>query len=276
MRIFSPEVTVWAVFVDLESEVTCEKHKTPGLPKSSTPAATPVTSPGRRIASEMEELSPEVLAMDMKAGRRRQSSPEKRTGAQRPEEKTEPGEEGVGVLLAKAVQEGEYRPVSCGVLPLPIPFPEHEVVESERLRGLSPAVRSRVKRRVGWQGRANAVVRSVNEIFGKTATSEAGGRPSTMQLSSLSRICDAHREISAAECNSTAEAFKALCGSVPWLHWYGCQTGYLQGGPRFPARPKREDGRRLCSFDQGGLGSLEGLASGIASIAKRVPRSDRV
>ena len=25
MRIFSPEVTVWAVFVDLESEVTCEK-----------------------------------------------------------------------------------------------------------------------------------------------------------------------------------------------------------------------------------------------------------
>ena len=71
----------------------------------------------------MEELSPEVLAMDMKAGRRRQSSPEKRTGAQRPEEKTEPGEEGVGVLLAKAVQEGEYRlfPVECSRCRSPFP-----------------------------------------------------------------------------------------------------------------------------------------------------------
>ena len=92
-------------------------------------------------------------------------------------------------------------------------FPENEVVKSERLRGLSRAVRSRVKRRVGWQGWANAGVRSMNEIFGKTATSEAGGRPSAMQLSS--RICDAYRGISAADCSSTAEAFKALSGSVP-------------------------------------------------------------
>ena len=83
------------------------------------------------------------------------------------------------------------------------------------MRGLSGAVRSRVKRRVGWQGWANAGVRGMNEIFGKTATSEAGGRPSAMQLSSLSRICDAYREMSAADCSSTAEAFKALCGSVP-------------------------------------------------------------
>ena len=34
MRIFSLEVTVWAVFVDLESEVTCKKYKTPGCPNA--------------------------------------------------------------------------------------------------------------------------------------------------------------------------------------------------------------------------------------------------
>ena len=58
-------------------------------------------------------------------------------------------------------------------------------------------------------------------------------------LSSLSRICDAYRVISAAECNSTAEAFNALCCSVPGY------TGCLQVGPRFPARPRREDSRWL-------------------------------
>ena len=47
-QIFSP--------VDLETEVTCEEYKTHGLPVSSTPVAVPVTSPGRRIASEPEEL----------------------------------------------------------------------------------------------------------------------------------------------------------------------------------------------------------------------------
>ena len=104
---------------------------------------------------------------------------------------TVPGEKRVGVLLAESVQKVE-RPVSRELLPLPIPFPENEVDESERMRGLSRSVRSRVKRRVGWQGWANAGVRSMNEIFGKTATSEHRGRPSTMQLSSLSRICDAY------------------------------------------------------------------------------------
>ena len=73
--------TVWAVFVDLESEVTYEKCKTPGWRGSPTPAATPVTSSGRRIASELEELGPQVLEMEMKANRERQSSPEKRSGA---------------------------------------------------------------------------------------------------------------------------------------------------------------------------------------------------
>ena len=90
---------------------------------------------------------------------------------------TEPGEEVAGVLLAESVQTVE-RPLSRELLPLPIPFAENEVEESERMRGQSRAVRSRVKRRVGWQGWANAGVRSMNEIFGKTATSEAGSRPS--------------------------------------------------------------------------------------------------
>ena len=53
---FRPEVTVWAAFVDLESEFTCGMYKTPGLPGSPTLAATPITSSGRRIASELEEL----------------------------------------------------------------------------------------------------------------------------------------------------------------------------------------------------------------------------
>ena len=36
---FSPEVIVWAVFVDLETEVKCEEYNTHGLPASSTPVA---------------------------------------------------------------------------------------------------------------------------------------------------------------------------------------------------------------------------------------------
>ena len=40
-----------------------------------------VTSPGCRIASELEAVGLKVLAMEMKASRERQSSPEKRTGA---------------------------------------------------------------------------------------------------------------------------------------------------------------------------------------------------
>ena len=85
---------------------------------------------------------------------------------------TEPGEEGVGVLLAEAVQQ-VVSPVARELLPLPIPFPLNEVVESDRIRGLSRAVRSRVKRRLGWQGWANAGVRSMNEIFSKRSPSEA-------------------------------------------------------------------------------------------------------
>ena len=110
-------------------------------------------------------------------------------------------------------------------------------MESERIRGLSRAVRSRVTRRVGWQGWADAGVRSMNEVFVKTATSDARGRPSTMQLSSLSRICDACRVISAAECSSTAEAFKALFGSVPGYTGIGVkQATFKEGFVSLPAQ----------------------------------------
>ena len=128
------------------------------------------------IAPELEEFASGVLAMDTAAGKERRKLREERAGAPPsggPGEMTEPGEKGVGVLLAESVQKVE-RPVSRELFPLPIPFPGNEVVKSERIRGLSGAVRSRVKRRVGWQGCAKAGVRSMNEIFGKTG--DFGGR----------------------------------------------------------------------------------------------------
>ena len=64
----------------------------------------------------------------------------RRAARKRPEEMTEPGEEGVGVFFAEAVQK-VVRPVARELLPFPIPFPANEVVESERLRGLSRTVR---------------------------------------------------------------------------------------------------------------------------------------
>ena len=68
---------------------------------------------------------------------------------------------------------------------------------------------------MGWRGWANDGVRSVSEIYSKTSASEAGSRSSSLQLASFSRICSACPGVSAAECKSAAEAFKALCGSVP-------------------------------------------------------------
>ena len=138
----------------------------------------------------------------------------RRAARRRQEEMTEPCEKGLGVLLTESVQQGN-RPVSRELIPLPVPFPENEHVESEHLRSLSRAVRSRVVRRVGWQGWANDGVRSMNEIYSKTSASEAGSRSSSLQLASLSRICSVYQDVSAAECKSAAEAFKALCGSVP-------------------------------------------------------------
>ena len=70
----------------------------------------------------------------------------------------------------------------------------------------------------------------MNEIFGKPATSEAWGRSSAMQLSSLSRIYDAYQGISAADCNSTVKAFKALCGSVPGYTRNGVKQATFKEG----------------------------------------------
>ena len=127
---------------------------------------------------------------------------------------TEPGEKGVGAFLAESVQQVN-RPVSRELLPLPILFRGNEHVESERLHSLSRAVRSRVMRRVGWQGWPDNAVLSMNEIYSKTSASEAGSRTSSLQLASSSRICNAYQVTSAADCNSATEAFKALCGSAP-------------------------------------------------------------
>ena len=58
-----------------------------------------------------------------------------------------------------------------------------------------------------------------------------------MQFHSLDRICSAYQEVSAAECNKAAEAFKVLCGSVP---------GYTTNSAK-QATPSRrcEDGRLI-------------------------------
>ena len=172
-----------------------------------------------RIAPELEELGSKVLEVEMGAARERQSLRDERAGAP----------PAGGQRNDRTWREG-WASFSRELLPLPFPFPENEVVESERIRGLSRAVRSRVKRRVGWQGWANAGVRGMNEIFGKTAASEARGRPSAMQLSSLSRIWDAFRGISAADCNSNAEAFKALCGSLPGYTGNGVKQATFKEG----------------------------------------------
>ena len=132
-------------------------------------------------------------------------------------------------------------------------------------------MRSRVTRRVGWQGWAGAGVRGMNEIFVKTASSEAGGRPSAMQLSSLSRICDANRVISAAECNNAAETFNALCGTVPGYTGNGVkQTTFRKATSPCPTQERSL--QLALRLNQGGLRSLEGLAPGIVSIAKRGSR----
>ena len=103
-------------------------------------------------------------------------------------------------------------------------------MESEHLRSLSHAVRSRVVRRVGWQGWANDGVRSMSEIYSKTSASEAGSQSSSLQLASLSRVCSAYQEVSAADCKSAAEAFKALCGSVPGCNGNGVKQATFEEG----------------------------------------------
>ena len=56
---------------------------------------------------------------------------------------TGPCGKGLGVLLAESVQQGNR--LTRELLPQPLAFPENEHVESEHLRCLSRAVRSRRK-----------------------------------------------------------------------------------------------------------------------------------
>ena len=84
--------------------------------------------------------------------------------------------------------------------------------------------------RDAWAGKAGPTVRSMNEIYSKTSASKARCRPSSLQLSSSSRICSANREISAAECKSAAEAIKALCGSAPGYIGNGVKQATFKEG----------------------------------------------
>ena len=184
------------------------------LPGSPTLAATPVASSGRRIASELEEL-----AMEMKANRERQSSPEERSGA---------------LPAGGEAAQKVARPVVCELLPLPIPFPKNEVVESERIRELSRAVRSRVKRRVGWQGWANAGVRSINEIFGKTASSE--GQESAVYDAALFFVTNLRCLSGDRRCR--VQFFRGSLQSAlrfsAWLHWESVSNRLLSMRASFP------------------------------------------
>ena len=89
----------------------------------------------------------------------------------------------------------------------------------------------------------------MNEIFGKTATSDSRGRPSAMQLSSF---------FTNLRCLSGDKRCRVwfYCGSLQsalqfcaWLNLKWCQTGYLQGGSRFLAQPgaKTADGSALLT-----------------------------
>ena len=72
------------------------------------------------VAAELGEFAPGVLARNTAAAKECPKTPRITSRARRrPEEMTEPGEEGVGVLLA----EGQLH-VNCSRLP--IPFPENE------------------------------------------------------------------------------------------------------------------------------------------------------
>ena len=70
------------------------------------------------IAPELEESAPGVLEKEAAAASRKTI---RRAARRRQEEMTEPCEEGLGVLLAESVQQGN-RPVSRELLPLPIPI----------------------------------------------------------------------------------------------------------------------------------------------------------
>ena len=169
---------------------------------------------------------------------------------------TKPCKKGLGVLLVESVQQGN-RPVSRDLLPLPVPFPENEHVESGRPRSLSRAVRSRVVRRVGWQGWANDGVRSMTEIYSKTSASEAGSRSSSLQLASLSRICSASSGLVSRQCRISLRAPKRAglarsCPGIP-LDCVLIAASHLQSGQSLVAMGLRHGRlwwrtRSLCCY----------------------------
>ena len=89
----------------------------------------------------------------------------------------------------------------------------------------------------------------MNEIFGRRSASETESRPSSTQPNPLDRICNAHQGISAAECNNAAEAFKALCGSVPGYTGNGVkQATFKEGLVALPdSGTKMADGSALLT-----------------------------
>ena len=158
----------------------------------------------------------------------------RRAARRRQEEITVPGEKGVSGLLANPAQQ-VLRPVSRELLPLPIPVPDHEKAEGERLRGLSGAVRSRVNRarlgqcwgaqqerdlqqNVGFGGRKLSVCDAA-QFFGPNVQCLSGDERCRVQ-----------------QCRGSLQS--ALRFSA-WVHWERCQTGHLQGGSRGPARSRR-------------------------------------
>ena len=62
------------------------------------------------------------------------------------------------------------------------------------------------------------------------ATSEGGGRPSAMQLSSLSRICDAYRGEKRYRVQLFRGSLQSALRFCAWLHWKRCQQATSKEG----------------------------------------------
>ena len=101
----------------------------------------------------------------------------------------------------------------------------------------------------------------MNEIFGKTATSEAG---SSHLCRAFAMLIGGQALPSAILPRKPSKRFAVQCLATP-------ETV----SNKLPSRRAQFPCPWLCSFDRGGLRSLEGLARCIASLAKRVPGSDR-
>ena len=122
------------------------------------------------------------------------------------------------------------------LFPCAPPYPDVKPC-GDHVKGLSRAVRSREKARVGRKLWANSAVESLNEILGRPASSPSSGsdgqaasRPSAAQELSLSRIRQTFENLPKAECMNTAAAFQALCDG---------RAGYEDSSPATQARYRR-------------------------------------